>query len=107
MKNRFLFLALMLLIGAQIAVNAQDLSVSDVQDSGCQRGTRSRANENETKRTIVLTKEGTILTVQILGFVSNCATEGFDIIPNMSGGSDGEPVSVSLGVEPIEPDVAS
>ena len=94
-------------MGTQIAVNAQDLSVSDVQDSGCQRGTRSRANENETKRTIVLTKEGTILTVQILGFVSNCATEGFDITPNMSGGSDGEPVSVSLGVEPILPDVVT
>lgn len=107
MKNKFLFFTLMLLIGTQVAVDAQDLSVSDVQDSGCQRGTRSRANENETKRTIVLTKEGTILTVQILGFVSNCATMGFDITPNMSGGSDGEPVSVSLGVEPILPDVVT
>ena len=109
MKRNLLFILVVSLfqIGTGIAVNAQDLSVSDIQNSDCQRGTRARANENETRRTIILTKEGTILTVQILGFVSNCATEGFDITPNMSGGSDGEPVSVSLGVEPIEPDVAS
>jgi len=107
MKRNLFFILVALLPVVASADETQDVTVSDVQKSGCQRGSRLRANENETKRTIVLTKEGTVLTVQILGFVSNCATEGFDIIPNMSGGSDGEPVSVSLGVEPIEPDVAS
>ena len=107
MKRNLLFLLMALLPMVASADETQDMTVSDVQNSGCVRGTQLRANENETKRTIVLTKEGTILTVQILGFVSNCATEGFDITPSMSGGSDGEPVSVSLGVKPIEPDVSA
>ena len=109
MKRNLLFILVVSLfqIGTGIALNAQELSVSDIQNSDCQRGTRARANGNETRRTIVLTKEGTILTVQILGFVSNCATEGFDVTPSMSGGSDGENCSVSVGVEPIEPEVSS
>ena len=107
MKRNLLFLLVALLPLVASADEAQDLTLSDVQKSDCVRGSRLRANSNETKRTIVLTKEGTILTVQILGFVSNCATEGFDITPSMSGGSDGEPVSVSLGVKPIEPDVSA
>ena len=100
-------LAALLPIGAGIAVNAQELTLSDVQNSGCMRSTRSRVSENETMRKIVLTKEETILTVQLQGYVSNCATEGFDVTPSMSFGSDGEPVSVSVGVEPIESDVSS
>ena len=107
MKRNLLFLLVALLPLVASADEAQDLTLSDVQKSDCVRGSRLRANSNETKRTIVLTKEGTILTVQILGFVSNCATAGFDITPSMSGGSDGEPVSVSLGVKPIEPDVSA
>nr|MCR5849087.1 leucine-rich repeat domain-containing protein [Bacteroidaceae bacterium] len=102
MKNRILFIALMLLMGAQTAVNAQELTVSDVQDSGCQRGTRAQANEREKRWTIILTKEGDILTVQLLGFIANCGIAGFDVTPSMSGGSDGTPYSVSIGVEPIE-----
>ena len=92
---------------AGIPVNAQGLTLSDVQNSGCMRSMRSRANGNEIRRTIILLKEGDILSAQLQGFVSNCATEGFDITPSMSGGSNGESVSVSVGVEPIEPDVAS
>lgn len=103
MKRNLLFILMMLvsMMGTRNAVNAQNLTSSDVQNSGCQRGNQRRANENETQRTIVLLKEGNILSVQILGFVSNCATMGFDVTPSMSGGSDGTPCSVSVQVEPI------
>jgi len=89
------------MMGTRIAVNAQNLTLSDVQNSGCLRENQRRANGEGQMRAIILTKEGTILTVQILGFVSNCATMGFDVTPSMSGGSDGTPCSVSVQVEPI------
>ena len=96
----FLILVTLLPMVASLAANAQELTVSDVQNSGCMRSMRSRVNENEIRRTIILTKEGTILTVQILGYLSNCATEGFDVTPSISGDS-GSPYSVSIDVEPI------
>ena len=65
MKRNLLFLLVALLPLVASADEAQDLTLSDVQKSDCVRGSRLRANSNETKRTIVLTKEGTILTVQI------------------------------------------
>ena len=103
--KKIILLSLLLLV--QFGLYAQELTLSDVQNSGCMRSMRSRVNGNEIRRTIILLKEGDILSAQLQGFVSNCATEGFDITPSMSGGSNGEPVSVFVGVEPIEPDVAS
>ena len=67
MKKAILLLsALMLLTTAQNVVKAQDLTLSDVQNSGCLRDSeygRRRANaEGEPTRTIILLKEGNILT---------------------------------------------
>ena len=102
MKRGLIYMVLMLLMGARIAAHAQGLTASDVQNSGCMRSTRARANENEKRQTIIMTKEGDILSVQLLGFVANCAIGGFDVAPSISGGSDGTPYSVSIGVKPIE-----
>ena len=93
---------LFLLCFVQTCVYAQGLTASDVQNSGCMRGTRARVNENEKRLAIIMTKQGDILSVQLLGFVANCAIEGFDVTPSISGGSDGTPYSVSIGVKPIE-----
>ena len=98
MKKGFLFMVLMLLMGARIAVNAQELTASDVQNSGCMRGTRARANENEQRRTIILTKEGDILSVQLLGFEANCCISGFDVKSNMKDGSETMPCLLSVSV---------
>ena len=98
----------MLLTAAGNILEAQDLTLSDIQKSGCQRGSQRRANgEAEETRTIILQKEGDILSVQLQGFVSNCATEGFDVTPGISGGTGGKPYSVTLDVEAIVPDLAS
>jgi len=101
MKRNLLFILVVLVfqMGTQIAVNAQDLSVSDVQNSGCL--SRTRADEDESTETIVLLKEGSSMTVKLLNYVCNCGTSGFDVTSNMSGGSDGTPYSLSISVEPI------
>jgi len=105
MKRGLLYMVLMLLMGARIAAHAQELTVSDVQNSGCMRDReygRRRANaEGEPTRTIILTKEGDALHVQLLNYVENCGTSGFDVTPSMSGGSDGTPCSVAVSVEPV------
>lgn len=104
MKRGLIYMVLMLLMGARIAAHAQELTVSDIQNSGCMRSTRARANENEKRQTIIMTKEGDILSVQLLGFVANCAIGGFDVAPSLS---DSAPRSVSISVEPIEGEVMS
>ena len=74
-------------------------TVSDVQNSGCMRETRSAASQ--WVPTIVLTKEGSTLSVQLLNYVSNCCTDDFNVTSNISGGSDGEPCSIAINVVPV------
>ena len=92
---------LFLLCFVQICVYANELTLSDVQNSGCMRGTRARANEDEKSRTIILTKEGNILTVQLLGYEATCNIEDFIITPSVI---DGSPCSVIIKVEYIDND---
>ncbi len=104
MKRGLIYMILMLLMGARIAAHAQELTVSDIQNSGCMRDReygRRRANaEGEPTRTIILTKEGDALHVQLLNCVENCSTSGFDVTPSMSCDSDGF-CSVDIDVTPI------
>ena len=104
MKRGLIYMVLMLLMGARIAAHAQELTVSDIQNSGCMRDReygRRRANaEGEPTRTIILTKEGDALHVQLLNCVENCSTSGFDVTPSMSCDSDGF-CSVDIVVIPI------
>ena len=90
-KTILLLLAMVLQMGAQIAVNAQELTVSDIQNSGCLGSTRADGQE-----TIILTKEGDILEVQLFNYVADCAAYNFS--PNVSSGSDGESYYVSIKV---------
>ena len=99
MKRTFLFLACVL---ASVTMLAQDgLAVGDVQNSGCLRNTRGDASEP--LPTIVLTREGNVLSVQLLNYESNCGTADFNVASSVSGGSNGEPCSVSISVVPYLP----
>ncbi|MBR5039385.1 MAG: leucine-rich repeat protein, partial [Prevotella sp.] len=99
MKRTLLFLACVL---TSITMLAQDdLTVGDMQNSGCLLRARG---ENEPLPTIVLTKEGNILSVQLLNYESNCATSDFNVTSTVSGGSDSEPYSVNINVVPYLPD---
>ena len=89
------------LMGARVAVNAQEPTLSDVQNSGCLNKVKGEmAMEDEPIPTIILTKEGNVLSVQLLNYEANCATEGFNVTHSISGGSDGAPYLVSVSVEP-------
>ena len=105
MKRYLSLLLFLFLIGAQYNVNAQGLTVSDIQNSGCLRETReTRAGDDdelEETRSIILTKEGNTLKVQLLNYIDNCGIWGFDVIPYVSGGSNGEPYTVSISVKSI------
>ena len=99
MKRTLLFIACVL---ASLTMSAQDgLAVGDVQNSGCLRNTRGDASEP--LPTIVLMKEGSVLSVQLLNYESNCGTADFNITPTVSGGSNGEPCSVKINVVPYIP----
>ena len=94
----------MLLTTAQNVVKAQDLTLSDVQNSGCLRDSeygRRRANETEERRTMILLKEGNILTVQLFNFEATCETEDFIITPKVN---NGDPCFVSINVDYIDSD---
>ena len=93
MKKLLFFITMML---SPMMASAQ--TVSDVQNSGCLNRTRSAASQMGP--TIVLTKEGSVLSVQLENFESNCCVDDFHVSSNISGGSDGSPYSLSLSVFP-------
>ena len=97
MNREFLFCLLAFLMGVQITVNAQEPTMSDVQNSGCLNETR--ASEDERIPTIILTKEGSILSLRLLNYEAICGTSDFSVTPSISGGSDGRTYSLSIRVE--------
>ena len=90
-------LSLFILMHLPMLVSAQ--TASDVKNSGCLRETRGI--EEEPSPTIVLTKEGSVLTVELRNYISNCCTDDFNVTSSISGGSDGGPCSVSVSVAPV------
>ena len=97
MKRTLFFMVCVL---ASLTMSAQDdLTVGDIQNSGCTALTRG-AEDEELVPTIVLMKEGSILSVQLINYEANCCTHDFGVMPDISGGSDGEPCSVSISVAP-------
>ena len=105
MKKGALLLLLIFLTTVQNVIKAQEqeLTVSDTEDSGCLR--EARGQKDVPVPTIILTKEGSILSVQILNFESNCATAGFIVKSNMIEGNDGSPCSLDINVTPETGDV--
>ena len=96
MKRTLFFMACVL---ASLTMSAQDdLTVEDIQNSGCLRETRGEGSEP--LPTIVLTKEGNVLSVQLLNYESACGTADFKVTPTVNDGKDGDPLSVSISVVP-------
>ena len=80
--KKLLFLFILILL--PMLASAQ--TVSNVQNSGCLN--KTRGEDSQGVPTIVLTKEGSTLSVQVLNFESNCGTTDFNvthIINNESG----------------------
>ena len=89
--KKIILLSILLLV--QFGLYAQELTVSDVQNSDCLGSTRA-----EVKETIILTKEGSSLLVQLFNYEANCAAYKFNITPVVSRGSNSEPYSVSIRI---------
>ena len=104
MKKIAFVLITVLLFGVG-TIKAQDQLLSDSEpiSSGClKRNNRSNGDEASSLPTIKLTKEGNILSVDLLNYESNCGTTGFEMECRMSGGSDDIP-SVVISVVPVIP----
>ena len=94
--KKLLFLFTLML--SPLLVSAQ--TVSDVQNSGCTTRARGAAGEGPVP-TIMLTKEGNILSVEVLNYEANCCTDNFHVTSNINSGSDGSPSSLSISVVPV------
>ena len=97
MKQTLLFISA-LLIGLPMVASAQDQTVLETQNSGCLSRTRDYM---EWEPAIVLEKQGNTLTVEVQNYISNCATSDFVVKSSISGGSDGEPLTLSAEVHPV------
>ena len=92
-KQLFLFFLMLL----PMLASAQ--TVSDIQNSGCLNETRGE--DSQGVPTIILTKEGSVLSVQLLNYESNCCTEDFNVTSSINVGFYDEPCLVYIGVAPI------
>ncbi|MBR4389666.1 MAG: leucine-rich repeat protein, partial [Prevotella sp.] len=86
-------LLLLILVFLPILASAQ--TASDVQNSGCLNKTQEEKNP-----TIVLTKEGSVLSVQLLNYESYDAATDFNVTSSIS---NDDPYSVTINVAPIIP----
>ncbi len=94
--KKLLFLFILML--SPMLASAQ--TVSDVLKSGCMSETQEEESSQGVP-TIVLTKEGAILLVEVKNYISNCATSDFVVESNISEGSDGSPCSLNISVAPV------
>ena len=102
MRTTALRYAILMILALTVnAVGAQDqeLPVSDTQNSGCLKAQGANSEEDQIP-TIVLEKEGNILSVQLLNYTSNCATEDFEVNPSFHEGDAGETSTLSVDVIP-------
>ena len=96
---RFAILMILALTVNAVGAQDQELPVSDTQNSGCLKAQGANSEEDQIP-TIVLEKEGNILSVQLLNYTSNCATEDFEVNPSFHEGDAGETSTLSVDVIP-------
>ena len=91
--KKILFLSILMLL--PMLASAQ--TVSDVQNSGCLN--KTRGDESQSVPTIVLTKEGNILSVQLLNYEENCCAEDFNVTSSINSNSDSGSYWVSINID--------
>ena len=103
---RFAILMILTLTVNVVEAQDQDLTVSDTQNSGCLSRALKYDGEERPIQTIILEKEGNILSVQLLNFVSNCATSDFEVSSKIDEGSDGSPCTMLINAVPVGDEAA-
>ena len=99
-KITLTLIAISLFIVKSTKAQEEDLIASEPISSGCLPQTRGA--EESALPTIKLTKEGSILSVELLNYRSNCGTTGFEVENRMIGGNNDTP-SVVISVVPVIP----
>ena len=99
-KIKLTLIAISLFIVKSTKAQEEDLIASEPISSGCLPQTRGA--EESALPTIKLTKEGSILSVELLNYRSNCGTTGFEVENRMIGGNNDTP-SVVISVVPVIP----
>ncbi len=99
-KITLTLIAISLFIVKSTKAQEEDLIASEPISSGCLPQTRGA--EESALPTIKLTKEGSILSVDLLNYSSNCGTTGFEVENRMIGGNNDTP-SVVISVVPVIP----
>ena len=94
-------LSLFILMLLPMLANAQ--TASNVQNSGCL--SKTRGEETQWEPTIILTKEGSTLSVQLLNYESNCATQDFNVSSSING--EGGIYGVSVDINPVLPELVT
>ena len=94
---------LSLLILTLLPMLASAQTALDVQNSGCLSETRGE--EPQRVPTIILTKEGSTLSVQLLNYESNCATQDFNVSSYING--EGGIYGVSVDINPVLPELVT
>ena len=96
---RYAILMILALTANVVGAQDQELPVSDIQDSGCTRVSDDNGEEDQTP-TIVLEKEGNILSVQLLNYTSRCGTDDFEVNPSIHEGDAGDTSTLLVEVIP-------
>ena len=102
MRTRvFQYISLMILSTVIHVAEAQgqDLPISDTQNSGCLSMLQGDDEGGRTS-TIILEKEGNILSVQLLNYRSNCGTYDFTVNSSLSENTEGSSIFLSINVVP-------
>ncbi len=99
---RFKFLMILMMAMNVFHAQGQELPISDAQHSGCMR-VSDYEEEEEVKPipTIILEKEGNILSVQVQNFISNCATQDFEVNSSITPDNEDLPCTLSIHVVPV------
>ena len=92
-----------LLILTLLPMLASAQTALDVQNSGCL--SKTRGEETQWEPTIILTKEGSTLSVQLLNYESNCATQDFNVSSSING--EGGIYGVSVDINPVLPELVT
>ena len=100
-KTVILFLLLLCKLTLQAQESERTLTVSDIQKSGCLSYARGSEAQNSNLPTIVLKKEGDILSVELQNIWNNCGTWRYDITAELLDGWKGASYSDSVTVKMV------
>lgn len=96
-----LFVLLLFLIATPNTTDAQELTVSNIQNSGCV--SKTRGTEIRNYQSVVLKKNGNDLLMELYNYYGNCGTRDFDIKAKINKAIDGDHDSLSVEITPIVP----